>query len=110
MGSAKTANADRSATLTNPPPIPSFSLTSRLYVPQFATFLGTATGLAPTKANRRDETTRAVANFAFSFFFHADFSALDHNIRNKVARISNYEETLNDLRRDNYFSIVGSSP
>lgn len=115
MGSAKTANADRSATLTNnPPPIPSFSLTSRLYVPcQFATFLGTG------YRNSADQSKQTWWNYSrcseFRFFFPLSrwllSSQLQHS--NKVARISNYEETfnrLNDPRRDNYFPTVGTFP
>lgn len=63
MGSAKTANADRSATLTNPLPIPSFSLTFRLYALVATFFGGSATGIPPTKANKREETTRTCGEF-----------------------------------------------
>lgn len=107
MGSAKTANADRSATLTKPPSDTLFFS----HVPALrATFLGAATGAAPTRANRRDE---AAANFAASFCLLAPASPpTGHNTRNEVTRISNYEETfnrLNDLRRDDYFPIVDFS-
>lgn len=62
--------------------------------------LGAATGIASTKANRRAETSSHYEQILLLFslcLLPADISPLstDHNTRNEVAGISNYEETFN---------------
>lgn len=99
MGGAKTANADRSATLTNSLPlaIPSFSLTFRLYA-LVATFFDAATGIpSDIKANRRNYTPRLLPLLLrYLLNFQSICLAIYRRLEmvNKIIE-KNYEETAN---------------